>query len=104
MGPLSARKPALADAAFTGLAKGVGGDALSMTGARYVTVATLPRGSEPGALYDLPDGRRIAVQGFRSKPPRPTSPGVMILVIEPRWSLPTPELVRADPELWSASA
>ena len=101
MAPLNARKPALADTSVTSLAKAAGGDALSMAGARYVTVTSLSRGSEPGALYELPYGGRIAVQGFRS-PPRKPRVGAMVLVIEPRWSLPTPELAQADPEFWGA--
>lgn len=100
MGPLNARKAALASAPTTMLSKVAGGGALALTGVRFLVVRKLAGGAAPqGALYDLPGGERVAIRGFRVKPA--AAPGATVLAIEPRWSLAPPDLVRADPAFWA---
>jgi hypothetical protein len=100
LAPLNARKRALTDEPTTILAKAVGKAPLALAGARFVTVAPAGRRSAAiGALYDLPDGRRIAIEPSTARPSR-LKPDILLLAIQPRWSLPPPVLVAADPAFW----
>jgi hypothetical protein len=102
LAPLNARKRALTDEPTTTLAKAAGEAPLAFVGARFLTLT--PAGQSPrggGALYELPDGRRVALASSSTRPPRRT-PDSVLLAIHPEWSLPPEALVRADPGFWGA--
>jgi hypothetical protein len=99
MAPLNAVKRTLASAPTTLLSRSMGGPPLSLAGVRFLSVSPVESGTAPGALYELPGGRRIAIQAFRTRPA--ASPGATLLVVTPRWSLPPPDVARADPAFWS---
>jgi hypothetical protein len=100
LAPLNARKRALTDEPATILAKAVGQAPFTLAGARFVTATPVSRQAvTDGALYDLPDGRRIAVEPF-SERPRRLRPDSLLLAIQPRWSLPPRALAGADPAFW----
>ena len=100
LAPLNARKRALTDEPVTLLAKAVGEAAFPLAGARFVAMTqVLPPKRADGALYDLPDGRRIALTPSQKRPTR-LQRGTVLLAIRPEWSLPPQALVEADPEFW----
>jgi hypothetical protein len=100
LAPLNARKRVLTDEPTTLLAKAVGEAPFAFAGSRFVTVTSVnPKAAAAGALYDLPDGRRVSVAASADKPPR-LKPESRLLAILPRWSLPPPVLAGADPTFW----
>jgi len=98
LAPLNARKRALTDEPSTILAKAVGAAPFTLAGARFVVVTP---GGRSGALYDLPDGRRISVEALAARPAR-VATDATLLVVQPKWSLPPEALVSADPRFWTA--
>lgn len=96
--PLNARKRELTEEPTTALAKAAGTAPFSLAGARFVTVTPVNRHARTGAFYEFPDGERITVAG-RAELARP-APGGVVLAMQPKWSLPPPALVRADPAFW----
>lgn len=102
LAPLNARKRALTDEPTTTMAKAAGQAPFTLAGARFLTLIPAPRPPRTGgALYDLPDGQRIALAASHARPPRPP-PGGVLLAIHPEWSLPPQALVSADPAFWEA--
>jgi hypothetical protein len=102
LAPLNARKRALTDEPTTILAKASGEASFTLAGARFVMVTFLgPGAPAAGAAYDLPDGRRIAIEPSAVRPAR-LRPDSMLLAIQPRWSLPPPAFASADPGFWTA--
>jgi hypothetical protein len=100
LAPLNARKRALTDEPTTILAKAVGQAPLDLARAHFITVTPASRQSVTrAALYDLPDGRRIAVEPSAARPSR-LKPDSLLLAIQPRWSLPPPAYAGADPTFW----
>jgi hypothetical protein len=100
LAPLNARKRALTDEPATILAKAVGQAPFTLAGARFVTATPVSRQAvTDSALYDLPDGRRIAIEPSSARPRR-LRPDSLLLVIQPRWSLPPRSLSGADPAFW----
>lgn len=98
---LNGRKRALTGEPATVLAQAVGAAPYTLAGARYVTVTPVgPRSATERPLYDLPDGRAIAVEPSAVRPPR-LAPDSVLLAIQPRWSLPPDALVSADPGFWA---
>jgi hypothetical protein len=101
LAPLNARKRAVTDEPMTIPATAVGETAFTLAGARFVMVTPVAKGARTaGALYDLPDGRRIALAPSAAKPPR-LAPGSTLLAVQPRWSLPPGAFVSADPAFWA---
>ena len=104
LAPLNARKRSLTDEPVTTLAKAAGEAPFSLAGARFVTVTPAgPRTAGSGAVYALPDGRRIALEASAVRPRR-LRPGGVLLTVQPKWSLPPPVLADADPAFWKAGA
>jgi hypothetical protein len=102
LAPLNARKRALTDEPTTILAKAAGEAPFAFAGARFLTVTPVGRPSAAAvALYELPDGRRFAVEASAARPSR-LKPDSRLLAIQPRWSLPPPALVGADPAFWGS--
>jgi hypothetical protein len=102
LAPLNARKRALTDEPNTTLAKAAGEAPFTFAGARFLTLTPAARPPRArGAIYELPDGRRIVLAPSHARPPRPSPDGV-VLAIHPEWSLPSEALVSADPAFWGA--
>ena len=101
LAPLNARKRALTDETTTILAKAVGQAPFAFAGTRFlmVTPVSRPAGAE-GALYELPDGRRVEIETSPTRPSR-LRPDSLLLAIQPRWSLPPPAIAGADPAFWA---
>ena len=105
LAPLNARKRALTDEPTTILAKGVGHAPFTLAGARFLVVTPVSRQARTGgALYDLPDGRRIAIAPSAVRPSRLRAdsfrPDSLVLAIQPRWSLVPPAVSGGDPAFW----
>jgi hypothetical protein len=105
LAPLNARKRALTDEPTTILAKAVGQAPFTLAGARFLAVTSVGRqAGTGGALYDLPDGRRVAIAPSAVRPSRPKSDGSragsLLLGIQPRWSLVPPAVTGVDPAFW----
>jgi hypothetical protein len=103
LAPLNARKRGLTDEPSTLLAQAAGEAAFTLAGARFVamTQVVLLRQRADGALYDLPDGRRLALTPSRARPTR-LARGSVLLAIRPDWSLPPLAFVEADPDFWGS--
>jgi hypothetical protein len=105
LAPLNARKRALTNEPTTILAKAVGHAPFTLAGARFLAVTPVSRqAGTGGALYDLPDGRRVAIGPSAVRPSRPksdgSSAGSLLLGIQPRWSLVPPAVSGVDPAFW----
>jgi hypothetical protein len=98
LAPLNARKRELTEEPTAALAEAVGRAPLTLAGARFVTVTPGEQAASSGALYDLPDGRRMAVAA-QAQPAQP-APGGVLLAPQPNWSLPPAVLSGADPTYW----
>jgi hypothetical protein len=100
LAPLNARKRALTDEPATLLAHAAGEAAFTLVGARFVAMTrVVPRQPADGPLYDLPDGRRIALAPSHGRPSR-LARGSVVLAVQPEWSLPPSAFVEADPDFW----
>jgi hypothetical protein len=100
LAPLNARKRALTDEPTTILAKGGGQAPFAFAGARFFTVTPAGRqGATQGALYDLPDGRRVAIAPSAARPSRLKADS-LLLAVQPRWSLVPPAIAAGDPAFW----
>lgn len=85
------------------------GPAWTLTGARYLAVATTQQEvSANASVFEGPDGTRYMLK------PAPTreqaeieaaafGPDARVLAVQPRWGLPAAEWVDADPQLWRAN-
>jgi hypothetical protein len=100
LAPLNARKRALTEEPTTILAKAAGEAPFTLAGARFVTSTPVALGpGTSGALYDLPDGRRLMIAPSHERPSR-LGRGSVLLAVQPGWSLPPPALADADPSFW----
>lgn len=101
LAPLNARKGALTDEPATTLAKAAGQAPFTLAGARFLAMTpALGLRQTDGALYDLPDRRRIVLAPSRERPRR-LGRGTVLLTVEPAWSLPPAVFVGADQAFWS---